>query len=263
MGKKSNFGENLRREREMRGVEIEEIATATRISTRFLQALENERWDQLPGGVFNRGFIRTVARYLGLDEEALVSEYALATNDPPEVAVWVDTPARRPRNHFRWLMPLLLVVMLAGAVFAWAESRVFVVSLVSGWINAPRAAAPIPLAAKPPPSAPAGAAPAPQPAAENVALQLSIQSSKPTTLTVIADGKTVFDGRINATDRQRYEAKQQFEVRAANANALVMELNGELLPPLADSPGEAGSITLTHKDVKKPATTPSQQPSSP
>ena len=56
------FGEHLKREREMRGVTLEEISAATRISTRFLEALENEHWEELPGGVFNRGFIRSVAR---------------------------------------------------------------------------------------------------------------------------------------------------------------------------------------------------------
>jgi len=44
----------------MRGVSLEEIAGTTRISTRFLEALETESWDRLPGGVFNRGFVRAV-----------------------------------------------------------------------------------------------------------------------------------------------------------------------------------------------------------
>ena len=52
------FGEHLKREREMRGVSLEEVSAATRISPRFLEAIENEKWDELPGGVFNRGFIR-------------------------------------------------------------------------------------------------------------------------------------------------------------------------------------------------------------
>ena len=73
------FGEHLKREREMRGVSLEEISAATRIGTRFLEAIENEQWDQLPGGVFNRGFIRSIARFLGLDEDSLVAEYALGT----------------------------------------------------------------------------------------------------------------------------------------------------------------------------------------
>ena len=72
----------------MRGVSLEEISVATRIAPRFLEALENEQWEQLPGGVFNRGFIRSVARYLGLDEDNLVAEYALQTKGRPIPAWW-------------------------------------------------------------------------------------------------------------------------------------------------------------------------------
>ena len=76
----------------MRGVTLEEISTATRIAPRFLVALENEHWDELPGGVFNRGFIRAVARFLGLDEDTLVSEYALQTKGRSEPGVVADAP---------------------------------------------------------------------------------------------------------------------------------------------------------------------------
>jgi len=55
---KGNFGERLKRERELREVSLEEITTATRIGPHFLEALENEEWSKLPGGVFNRGFRR-------------------------------------------------------------------------------------------------------------------------------------------------------------------------------------------------------------
>src|SRR5258708_2773766 len=75
----------LKREREMREVSLEEICAATRIGTRFLEAMENEEWEKLPGGVFNRGFVRSVARYLGLDEETMLAEYDMARshNGPP------------------------------------------------------------------------------------------------------------------------------------------------------------------------------------
>src|SRR5271155_2916229 len=89
---KGSFGENLKREREMRGVTLDEISAATRIATRFLQAIENEQWDQLPGGVFNRGFVRAVAHYLGLDEENTVAEYVLAAGDRHSVPVWTGSP---------------------------------------------------------------------------------------------------------------------------------------------------------------------------
>src|SRR3954471_11893835 len=87
------FGEHLKREREMRGVSLEEIAAATRISVRFLEALENETWKVLPGGVFNRGFVRTISRYLGLEEEHLLAEYSLARGINTPAPLSVPAPA--------------------------------------------------------------------------------------------------------------------------------------------------------------------------
>src|SRR5215470_11387088 len=78
---KGTFGERLKRERELREVSLEEVAKGTRIAERFLQALENEQWEKLPAGVFGRGFVRSIARYLGLSEENLLSEYDLARGE--------------------------------------------------------------------------------------------------------------------------------------------------------------------------------------
>jgi cytoskeletal protein RodZ len=89
---KGTFGDHLKREREMRGVSLDEISAATRIARRFLTAIEDEQWDQLPGGVFNRGFVRAMARYLGLDEENIIAEYASAAGDRPSVPVWTGSP---------------------------------------------------------------------------------------------------------------------------------------------------------------------------
>src|SRR5258708_10442181 len=72
---RGNFGERLKRERELREVTLEEITQATRIGSRFLQALENEEWDKLPGAVFNRGFVRSIPHYLRLEEEPFLAEY--------------------------------------------------------------------------------------------------------------------------------------------------------------------------------------------
>src|SRR5258708_33230389 len=77
---KGTFGERLKRERELREVSLNEIASATRIAAKFLEALQNEQWNKLPGGVFGHGFVRSIARYLGLNEEALLSEYDMARN---------------------------------------------------------------------------------------------------------------------------------------------------------------------------------------
>ena len=77
-----SFGDKLKRERELRGVTLDEIAKATKIGTRALKALEDEQFDQLPGGIFNKGFVRAYAKFLGLDEEEMVSDYVTAQGDP-------------------------------------------------------------------------------------------------------------------------------------------------------------------------------------
>jgi cytoskeletal protein RodZ len=120
---KGNFGEHLRREREMRGVSLDEIASATRIQVRFLEAIEREQWDKLPGGVFNRGFVRSVAKYLGLDEEAILGEYTLATGDLG-TASSVPTrslPMTEPRTDWLvWIFAIALIALLAGGgVYGW------------------------------------------------------------------------------------------------------------------------------------------------
>lgn len=110
------FGDHLKREREMRGVSLVEISTATRIAPRYLEALENEQWDLLPGGVFNRGFIRSVAHFLGLDEDSLVAEYALATKGRVDVGVVADAPSETNRNWIPVAAAIVLLLVILGAV---------------------------------------------------------------------------------------------------------------------------------------------------
>src|SRR5579864_3064662 len=117
------FGESLKRERELRGVTLEEISAATRIATRFLKAIENEEWDQLPGGVFNRGFVRAVARFLGLDEENTVAEYVLAVGDRQTVPVWTGSPpAVTPDQPWlAWIISVVVILVLVAGV--WTGAR--------------------------------------------------------------------------------------------------------------------------------------------
>ena len=119
---RGTFGERLKRERELREVPVEEITTATRIGPRFLEALENEDWEKLPGGVFNRGFVRSIARYLGLDEEAFLAEYDLAHNAHAQLLEQKQAhkvEERIPQAPL-WV-PVALVlgvlVLLAGLIF--------------------------------------------------------------------------------------------------------------------------------------------------
>ncbi len=238
---KGSFGETLKREREMRGVSLDEIAAATRISTRFLHALENEQWEKLPGGVFNRGFVRAVARYLGMDEEALIAEYALATRDQPQVAVWAEkTPTAKHAR--RWRRTALAILLLAVAV-------------AGGWLLWQRYAGPIRAGWSPPAPAPAAAPEAPTvepsaPAAGAIErLELKIEAGRDTAVAVRADGQTLFEGMLRVGQVQRFEAREQFQVTVRDPADVLLELNGQTLPPLGP-PGAPATATLTRADLK-------------
>jgi cytoskeletal protein RodZ len=82
----ATFGETLKRERELRKITLREVSEATKIGLRYLEALEANRFDQLPGGLFNKGFIRAYAKFIGLDGEAMVNAYLfdLKSQDNPQ-----------------------------------------------------------------------------------------------------------------------------------------------------------------------------------
>lgn len=96
------FGEKLRKQREQRGLELDAISNTTKISPRMLRALEDEHFDQLPGGVFNKGFVRAYARQVGLNEDEAVSEYLVALRESQiqQQAILPDfrSPASAPRK---------------------------------------------------------------------------------------------------------------------------------------------------------------------
>jgi cytoskeleton protein RodZ len=112
------FGENLRREREMRGVSLEEISSVTKISLRFLEAIEREDFSKLPGGIFSRSFIRSYARYLGLDEERVVAEFQLAARPQMDFDLHRMPAGKsnsgRPATRTPLIATLVAVVLLAG-----------------------------------------------------------------------------------------------------------------------------------------------------
>jgi len=75
------FGEKLRKQREQQGISLDAVSDTTKISIRMLRALEEEHFDQLPGGVFNKGFVRAYARQVGLNEEEAIADYLAAVRE--------------------------------------------------------------------------------------------------------------------------------------------------------------------------------------
>ena len=94
-----SFGEKLKMEREKRKITLDQISSSTKIGTRMLQALEEDKFNQLPGGIFNKGFVRAYARFVGLDEDQTVAEYLQASGDAPPVPTEIEAREDGAREH--------------------------------------------------------------------------------------------------------------------------------------------------------------------
>jgi cytoskeleton protein RodZ len=135
-----SFGEKLKQEREKRKITLEQISASTKIGTRMLQALEEDKFNHLPGGIFNKGFVRAYARFVGLDEDQTVADYLQASGDAPppstEIAPREDVAREAAENVARleatsddpsrplpwgWFAAILLVVALALSL--WSHNR--------------------------------------------------------------------------------------------------------------------------------------------
>jgi cytoskeleton protein RodZ len=133
-GGMSTFGERLRRERELRHISLDEIAATTKVGTRLLRALEDEQFDQLPGGIFNKGYVRAYAKYVGIDEEQAVADYLHAVDEvTPDVhgdaepnvsSRYAGEQASDVRRSTFPVVPVLIVlVLVAGSIGGWRVYR--------------------------------------------------------------------------------------------------------------------------------------------
>jgi cytoskeleton protein RodZ len=92
-----SFGDRLKKQREQRSISLDDISVSTKIGTRMLRALEEEKFEQLPGGIFNKGFVRAYARHVGLDEEQTLSDYLAALGEAQQQAAPAQpVPVSRP-----------------------------------------------------------------------------------------------------------------------------------------------------------------------
>jgi transcriptional regulator with XRE-family HTH domain len=236
---KGNFGERMKRERELREVSLAEVTRGTRISQQFLEALENEQWDKLPGGVFSRGFVRSIARYLGLNEEDFLSEFDLARGDQTMAA---PAPYRNQLPAApRWVPALAIValVFLAVGIFyggrnAWHRYAAYRAAHPSG-------------------NNTAGASSAGNVNAPPDKLELTVTTTVPSHVRIIADDLVQLDGDILPGDTHHFSAAQQFQINAADGAAVHLELNGRPITTraaLGNSSRTSDTIVLGYKDLR-------------
>lgn len=132
----ASFGEQLRLAREARGISLREISEQTRISMRYLEAIESNDFKRLPGGIFNRSFIKAYARYIGYDEKQAIDAYTHALREQGDISeepvstpykshVYTDGSSARSPIITLLLTILILTILSLGvyAVLHWYQRR--------------------------------------------------------------------------------------------------------------------------------------------
>ncbi|HKS77022.1 MAG TPA: RodZ domain-containing protein [Terriglobales bacterium] len=274
-----SFGARLKREREKKNISLDDISLSTKIGTRLLRALEEEHFDQLPGGIFNKGFVRAYARCLGMDEDQAVADYLIASGEaspmkapePPILAVPEEKPQSSASGveQIPWgvLAGALLVIAFGFAIWGFSnrekQREAREQSIAHSQTVAPETAA---SASTPTPSAPAPAeAPAATPSTTPVnsgEFTVLIKARDDSWLSITADDKPAVEETLAAGTEKSVPAKQAIAIRAGNAGALDFYFNGKKLPSQGDE-GQVKTLTFNENGLeppKPPTTETTQQP---
>jgi cytoskeleton protein RodZ len=215
----AGIGRALRKARLRRGKSLEEASRETRVKPEYLRALEAESFGVLLGDVYVRGFLRSYARYLGLNPEKVVSAYERVYGRPASGAISlqqaggmesvVDLP--EPRRRTAW-------VLAAGAAL------IVLISAAAIGLISRSASTPTPAEGSPPPAIPASK------------LQVDMLAEVPGAATVTVDGEVKFNGLLDAGEAHSFTGTKSIEVHLDSGNTVSLTVNGTDL----ETPGLPG-----------------------
>jgi cytoskeleton protein RodZ len=234
-----SLGETLRQARLDRGVSLTDAEHETRVRRRYLESLENEDYSVLPAQVYTRGYIRTYARYLGLDPEATLDLYSPGRTREERSAIRPATPrlsGGRPVSLqiFLWLAGGLVVV-LCGA-YLWTQYTYFKESVggADTITRVPIASAQPVATVSPSPQVPGqpvslGLPGSPGPASPTPerGIVLELRTTDRTWMEVWVDGTSQLQTTLPAGSTRSFTANSQVRIRVGNAGAVQASVNGE------------------------------------
>ena len=231
---------------------------------------------ELPGGVFNKGFVRAYSKYLGIDEEQAVADYMTAVGEaqaaardskkaeppPPDFEnriALVEEPAGYPALPWGTLAVVAAVVaILAGGWFLYSRLKFDFTSLFR---SAPQATSKAAVAPAPKSTASQPATPAPGAAVSSADQSVSstsepgvfvlhIRARQDAWVSVVADGQEVLSGILNASSEKDVRARQQVVLKTGNAGGVEVSLNGK---PYASLGGlnEVRTLTFTADGIQQ------------
>jgi len=256
------LGAELRSTREKKSIPLARIASETRISLRHLESIEEGRYGDLPGGMYNRAFLRGYCDVLGIDPAPVLERYEAESTPSPEKPSKAPTAPRPERR-----VPALALWsgMFAVSIASLYLSRGTIARLFSSYfVRRPSVAAAPPVAAAPVPArveastaAVATPPPALPPAPETVAqadtpgsrvIRLEFEVLQKCWISLHSDGSRVISKVLEPGDRQSFEASENFELKLGNAGGLRVKLNGKAARPLG-APGEVVTTLISRKNL--------------
>lgn len=251
----ASFGGWLRRQREMREITLRDIADRTKISMRYLEAMEEDRFDLLPAPIFAKGFLREYARYVGLSPDEVVNHYLAVQQQKPAEDDGVkkdQTLASRPyrgKPVRSWTYGLFLALAVLGLIAViWALA----------WYNNRRHAKPSPDAALPGMAAPAesltaqpGSAPAAAaPEKPSAPLEVSLDFTANCWVDVKVDGEQYLSEERVQGESLPIEAQRSVSIKLGDTGAAEIQVNG-LAYPLNGKSGEVREVVIDLETVRK------------
>jgi cytoskeleton protein RodZ len=249
-----DVGATLRHARTRRGLTVEQLARSTKISRSTLEALENDDFDRLPGGVYTRGFLRAYAREVNLDPEETVEQYmeqfaaspsmVMAANERVETASHRREAAYDDETPGESRVIRIPVPLIAAAVLLVFLGTYFAISRNEGDTGM----TPIAEAATTPPS--------PQPdatLASNVApdvLRIEIKATGPCWVSATADRESALSRLLKAGDAHTLEAKDELVLRVGDPSTVAIVVNGVPSRPLG-RPGQPVTVQINKQNYRE------------
>jgi cytoskeleton protein RodZ len=283
----ANFGETLKRERELRKISLREVSEATKIGLRYLEAMEENRFEQLPGGLFNKGFIRAYAKFIGLDGETLVNvylydvahqqkgtparpRYAGATSEDAPISQAPAPVAARafPVKLISGLAAILFILVAAGWLFLFRLPAGATVDTAAppdppiqeaGLLRQAPASSQPTLEPEPaaipqeiPPPAPESTTPGSKAVPEKAPpvetdLALFLATTQPTEVVVLCDGVEKVRRELSEGETIAVSCAGEVLLSAGNAGALSLKVNGHDCLPLGELGEALDQFTLNAK----------------
>ncbi len=252
------IGERLKEAREKKGLSLYEAEDSTKIRSKYLQAIENNNFSELPGRVYVIGFLRNYARFLGLDAEELVEEYKKIAPAEKEYEIETQSDYTPKRLAFNLKVPIIIIAILAGIIISWyflaegkvEESQKPLEGINSGDLNNPDSGSGSQAttgdnighsengASEDETSD--GEDNGSKNSAEHLeGLRVTIDVVKQECwISVTEEGRVVFSGTLKAGERKTFTGTDKITIKFGNAGAVRVTHNGLRLEPL----GKDGEI---------------------